>query len=923
MKARFTQILTIFLFIFYTPFAFSQDCGCNHIVNQSGIYRPATEGTGSFYLDVKPGQTICVMSGNYTELRFFNISGTVAAPIQIINCGGQVNVNSSYASGALIFENCQNFVVSGTGTPSVKYGFLLQTTGNGALVANKKSTNFEIENVEIASSGFAGMMLKTDPNACDSSTWRGNFVMNNVRVHDNYIHDVGGEGLYIGNSFWNVGYNVTCNGNNYQAFPHEVTGLKVYNNHIQRTGADGIQYGCARDAEVYSNLVEHTGLNPFANFQNNGIQCGAGSGGRLYNNVIRYVGGAGIIVVGHYGNNTIYNNIIKRTGGGGIYANDNIGSAQGSFFRVINNTITHTNGASITLANQNNVITVANNALLSSSNNTYIEYQDGASAVVYSNYSNSLSNAILEDTTNYRIAAGSPLIDAGWNAGAIGILFDREGRDRQNGTAYDIGASERLSCVGKDKAKPMLSNCPSKIVAYTTGPGVIISWTPPTAVDNCSAVSLSSNYLPNNVFPVGTRTVVYTARDVANNSITCSFSVSVTYSSACRLDTVKPVIKNCPRDTILYTLNNQSVVNWVPPSVSDNCLPPTMSVNYYTGSIFPIGTRRVIYIGRDANNNTKNCEFNVTVVKLDASCNRDSLAPTITNCPRDTTAWINNNTGVVSWAEPIITDNCGLASISKNYAPGQVLPIGLKTVKYIARDRRGNISDCTFAINVKRIVQFCDTERIAPVIRNCPRDTNINVAPSVNSINVNWVAPTATDNCSTPTLYVNYAPNTAFPAPSRRQIAYVARDARGNLNYCRFYVNITKSTGGGSLEIGGNNGNQQGDLLTPPVANTLEHNNTVLPKTYSIKKQNEIKITQIAPNPTAEHIHLMFYSQINTDIEVKIIDVNGHAYKYINRFANVGINEMELDVYDLPNGNYSIMIQTKSGETQTVKFVKI
>ena len=58
------------------------------------------------------------------------------------------------------------------------------------------STNFEVDHIEIANTGFAGIISKTDP-VCNLSKNRGNFTQYQSVFHDNYIHNTSGEGMYM------------------------------------------------------------------------------------------------------------------------------------------------------------------------------------------------------------------------------------------------------------------------------------------------------------------------------------------------------------------------------------------------------------------------------------------------------------------------------------------------------------------------------------------------------------------------------------------------------------------------------------------------------------------------------------------------------------------------------------------------------
>ncbi|KAA3633075.1 MAG: HYR domain-containing protein, partial [Bacteroidetes bacterium] len=76
-----------------------------------------------------------------------------------------------------------------------------------------------------------------------------------------------------------------------------------------------------------------------------------------------------------------------------------------------------------------------------------------------------------------------------------------------------------------DTEAPMIATpCPGTI---TRCGAQTVSWTPPTATDNCAVVSTVSNYNPGDFFTVGTHTVTYTFSDAAGLSVSCSFDVVI------------------------------------------------------------------------------------------------------------------------------------------------------------------------------------------------------------------------------------------------------------------------------------------------------------------------------------------------------------------------------------------------------------
>ncbi len=256
------------------------------IIDKSGLYNGQKMG-------VQAGDTVGILTGDYANLILERFVGIPGRPIVFLNYKGRVAIRgTTQNSGNLSINGCSHFVLSGSGVAAIRYGFNVSSAYRdvSALVVSGKSTNCEISQVEVSQSGFAGMMIKTDPLAKDPSTWLGSFVMSAVTIHDNYVHDTLGEGLYIGNSFWNSGQN--------GLYPHEIYGLDVHHNVIERSGAEGIQYSCAPGARVHHNRVVNTGINPFASHQNAGVQISGGSSGEFYANTIDSARGVGLIIVG-------------------------------------------------------------------------------------------------------------------------------------------------------------------------------------------------------------------------------------------------------------------------------------------------------------------------------------------------------------------------------------------------------------------------------------------------------------------------------------------------------------------------------------------------------------------------------------------------------------------------------------------------
>ena len=177
-----------------------------------------------------------------------------------------------------------------------------------------------------------------------------------------------------------------------------------------------------------------------------------------------------------------------------------------------------------------------------------------------------------------------------------------------------------------DDESPVISNTPANI-SVSNNPGVcgaVVTWTLPTASDNCPGVTLVSDYASGYQFPIGTTTVTYTATDAHGHITTTQFNVTV-------VDDEKPAFV-CPADiTVLGTAGiNGSNVSYAV-TATDNCGTPAVSYSIAPNSFFPMGTTPVTVTVTDANGNIVTCTFNVTVMN-----NPPEASPDVVTTPEDT-----------------------------------------------------------------------------------------------------------------------------------------------------------------------------------------------------------------------------------------------------------------------------------------------
>jgi hypothetical protein len=250
-----------------------------------------------------------------------------------------------------------------------------------------------------------------------------------------------------------------------------------------------------------------------------------------------------------------------------------------------------------------------------------------------------------------------------------------------------------------------------------------------TASDNCTLESLVNNYngsttLNNEVLPVGTTTIIWTATDESGNTASCSFTVTVE-------DDQNPVFLNCPQDETLvvslFPANCTGGAIWSIPVADDNC--PGVTVTTPMGQITPgdiltVGTYPLQYTATDAAGNTALCTFTLQVI--------DTEEPYIV-CPGNV---VVNSTdpGVCSWTAPanslsplLAQSNCPYvvtwsvlnpdgsttnSPMGDSDVSGYTFQKGTSTVTYtITEPSSGESWSCSFTVTVN------DTE--APVINGC------------------------------------------------------------------------------------------------------------------------------------------------------------------------------------------------------------
>ena len=426
------------------------------------------------------GDTLCIPAGRYGGIRFYDLKGTAERPIVIKNCGGQVQI-VEHQHSAIEFQRCEYIRFTGSGDENYLFGIEIRSTREGAQGVNitNLSSDIELDHLEVAEAGFAGIMAKTDPVCTLPEGWRrAGYEMKNIVVHDNKIQRTRGEGIYIGytgSTTWNT--NRACEGQ--PIYGHWLSGVEVYNNLISYTGLDAIQVNLVREqGRIYNNRIQLYGLNESI-FQDYAMSLGAGQYEVFNNEIIndQLDRGKGIQVISGHSGLAIYNNLIVRPQSHALFLHMRSPFEGDEGYFIAQNTLvepresgihynsTITEGPNELIGEQQDHIPVRilNNLILSPGNrfelsNTWKGAQENF--VDYNNRSTRDAQRVYQHTNvlsrradtlylgdpsrdDFRLMDGrSPLLNRGTDLSAWGIVHDLEDQARPFGNGFDIGAYE-------------------------------------------------------------------------------------------------------------------------------------------------------------------------------------------------------------------------------------------------------------------------------------------------------------------------------------------------------------------------------------------------------------------------------------------------------------------------------------------------
>lgn len=280
-----------------------------------------------------------------------------------------------------------------------------------------------------------------------------------------------------------------------------------------------------------------------------------------------------------------------------------------------------------------------------------------------------------------RIDPGGKFTGHAWGENIGWIRFASTG-------AVPFGAE--TSWKPPDVTPPVVA-CPGDIVV-STAPGLataVVSFTP-TASDDGPSVSVVTAPASGSTFPLGVTTATATATDAADNSASCSFTVTVR-------DTEPPAV-SCPADIVVSNDAGQAgaIVSFTP-TATDNVPSVNIVSTPASGSLFALGITSVATTATDAAGNSAICAFSVRV--------NDTEPPSIA-APSDLIAEATGPTGAVvpdsSLGDAAAADNAPGVSITRTGVPvGNLFPLGTTSVTYTATDTSGNTATAVQQVSVR------------------------------------------------------------------------------------------------------------------------------------------------------------------------------------------------------------------------------
>lgn len=281
--------------------------------------------------------------------------------------------------------------------------------------------------------------------------------------------------------------------------------------------------------------------------------------------------------------------------------------------------------------------------------------------------------------------------------------------------------------------------------------------------------------------------------------------------------------------------------------------------------IFALGITIVTWTVTDEYGNISTANQIVTVI--------DNEEPVITNLPSDFEVTVNSDScgALVEWDIPFIEDNCEGHSIEQTEGPenGTLFPVGTTAITYTATDAGGNTVEAGFTVTVK--------DNLKPVISGIPENIVVEREPDFSGAFIEWIEPTATDNCELLDIVSDFQSGDFFESGTTT-VTYTATDVNGNVQTTSFTITVSETVD------------------------------------TDIKQLSEIAIW---PNPTKGQVYISMHQSVNGEVRVEVYSISGELVYSRQFFAD---EQISFNLSGKVSGLYTVIVHY-SGGTSIEKIV--
>lgn len=240
--------------------------------NPLGDASIAGNGTNNFAYDfddvVRAGLKIYVKGTYSGRMNIIGLRGTEASPVRIqCDTAARATINATNGSQpyALQFTTGNQYIhLDGSACLVDDHGFLLQgyiagaTSGQILFCTGSNQKGFHFNGIECngrkndpesLNTNFGGAAIQFQPPTPSSGQHAGNYSQEYIKIHNCYIHDNFGEGIY-------VGYFSDAEQSGFR--PDRMGDVYIYDNIITHCHRDGIQVASSDYCEIFRNTISYT-----------------------------------------------------------------------------------------------------------------------------------------------------------------------------------------------------------------------------------------------------------------------------------------------------------------------------------------------------------------------------------------------------------------------------------------------------------------------------------------------------------------------------------------------------------------------------------------------------------------------------------------------------------------------------------------